>query len=155
MHSKHHPNPHHTMSTTYKPRFRSPPTYPRLSTHQRPSTWSEHHAALILSLRDVSSPPTKTPDPDVRDFDVNRQIHARWTDPGIVDAMVGALRSVASKANALHFPLVWIRWDGTSREDWYLWSSHDSETLYLRKPNYRFSTEAATSLKRRGYWSIR
>ena len=105
MHSKHDPNPRHTMVSTYKPRFHSSSTQPRLSTHHRPTTWPEHHAALILGLRDVTNPPTKTPDPDVRDFDVDRQIHARWTDPGIVDALVGAflLRFVASEANALRW----------------------------------------------------
>ena len=111
MHSKHQLNPRHTMSSTYRPRFCSPSTQPRLSTHHRPSSWSEHQAALILSLRDVTNPPTKTPDPDVRDFDVDRQIHARWTDPGIVDALVGAvpLRYVASGADALHCSLMWTR----------------------------------------------
>ena len=85
------------MSTTYRPRFYAPSTQPRLSTHQRPTSWSEHHAALILSFRDVSTPRTKILDAGVRDFDVNRQIHARWTDPGIMDALVGAflLLSVA------------------------------------------------------------
>ena len=79
------------MVSTYRPPFHNPSTQPRLTTHHRPTTWPEHHAALILGLRDVTTPPTKIPGPDVRDFDIDRQIHARWTDPGIVDALVGAL----------------------------------------------------------------
>ena len=104
------------MSSTYKPHFYSPSKLPRLSTHHRPSSWPEHQAALILSLRDVSNPPTNIPDADVRDFDVDKQIHARWTDPGIVDALVGAflLRPVASEANAPPYSLMWMRQDGTS-----------------------------------------
>ena len=61
-----------------------------MSTPQRPTSWSENQAALILDLRDIFLPRTKIPDPDVQKFDVKRQIHARWTDPGLMDALVSA-----------------------------------------------------------------
>lgn len=84
MHSKHHQNHHHTMATTYKPHYS---TYPHPSTRHNP-TWPETQANIILSLRDVSNPPAKTPDADVQGLDAELQIHARWTDPDLVEALV-------------------------------------------------------------------
>ena len=83
MHSKHHQNHHHTMSSTYTPQYC---TYPQPTA--RNPTWPEKQADLILSLRDVSNPPAKTPDPDVRNLHPDSQIHVRWTDPDLVRALV-------------------------------------------------------------------
>lgn len=78
------------MAATYTPHYTRPHSHPNTQHHHhRPTTWPETQAALILTLRDISNPPRKSPDADVRALDEDRQIHARWTDPDLVDALVG------------------------------------------------------------------
>ena len=71
------------MSSDYKPFFS---THRQLPT--RNPTWSEQQASFILSLRDVYNPPRRIPDFEVQNFDAEMQIHARWTDPDLVWALV-------------------------------------------------------------------
>lgn len=73
------------MTTTYVPQYS---TYRHRPANTSP-TWPEKQASLILSLRDMSNPPTRTPDCDIRALDPEFHIHARWTDPDLVRALVG------------------------------------------------------------------
>ncbi|KAF6229745.1 hypothetical protein HO173_011261 [Letharia columbiana] len=99
MHSKHHRNHHHTMSSTYTPQYC---TYPQPTA--RNPTWPEKQADLILCLRDVSKPPAKIPDPDVRNLHPDSQIHVRWTDPDLVRALAQLQESLPRKVNlSLHY----------------------------------------------------
>ena len=86
MHSKHHrPHPH-TMSSDYKPLYS---THRQLTT--RNPTWPEQQASMILSLRDIYNPPRSIPDREVQNLDADKQIHARWTDPDLVWALVSEI----------------------------------------------------------------
>ncbi|CAD6588599.1 MAG: hypothetical protein ASARMPRED_003611 [Alectoria sarmentosa] len=84
------------MSTTYHPRYRIHPPLTTTSTH--PPTWAETQADLILSYRDISSPPAKKPGPDVRDLHAEKQVHVRWTDPDLVPALSQLQHSLPRKA---------------------------------------------------------
>lgn len=79
MHSKHDPNAGHTMARTYKSHY-SPYIHPHLNNGCPTPTWSQTQAKWILSLRDISTPPTKTPNTDIQRLDPDRQIHAMWID---------------------------------------------------------------------------
>ncbi|KAM0796968.1 hypothetical protein BDR22DRAFT_917004 [Usnea florida] len=87
MHSKHlRRTAHHTMSPTYtRHRTTHSPPLPPTTTTTNP--WAASQAALIHSLRDISHPPSKKPPFDILAFDSSRQVHARWTDPGLVEAL--------------------------------------------------------------------
>lgn len=77
------------MSPNYKPQN---PAHRRLP--PRNTTWPEQQANLILGLRDMCGVACNTPDSVVEEFDADRQIHARWTDPDLVSALVGSVSLV-------------------------------------------------------------
>ncbi|CAF9911639.1 MAG: hypothetical protein ALECFALPRED_007418 [Alectoria fallacina] len=87
------------MSSTYHPRYSiHPPLTTTTTTTTVPPTWAETQAELILSYRDISTPPAKKPGPDVRDLDAEKQVHAKWTDPDLVKALSQLQHSLPRKA---------------------------------------------------------